>query len=191
MSILDHYYEVKTPPVALPLNFATASAWCRDIDAADADLVETLIAAATDKLESMTNRVFVTRTITGMFSCFGTSEFERYDFIEVRRSPFASIVTVKVNGVTLDAAEYELKKKHGYHRVLFLGSHTLDAVAYPIEIEFTAGYSTVPGGILVGIQQLVLFWYENRGDVSTDGSMTIPLVVKTIVNQYRIKTAHG
>ena len=186
------FYEVETPPDTTPVLLAEAQNWCRDLDSADDALVTSLISAATDQIESMTNRVLVKRTYTGKFSNLSCSKFEPHYYVEIRKAPLFSVTSVKVNGTTLDAADYVIKMKHGFSRILFLNSHSLDSeLAYPIEVEFIAGYDSPPKAIVTAIEQLILFWYENRGDVDTDNSKSIPLVVKAIVKQYRIVASYG
>jgi uncharacterized phiE125 gp8 family phage protein len=186
------FYQVTTPPAADPILFAAASAWCRDIDIADTTIVDQLISAATLLVESQTNRVLESRTITGKFDCFKTSKFECKQFVELRRAPLVSVETVTVNGDVLPSADYILKESSAFARILFQNSFVLDTdLAFAIEVSFVAGYAAVPADIITAIEQLVLFWYENRGDVSTDKKQLIPLVTKQIIKQNRILNTFG
>ena len=186
------FYEITIPPANLPVLFTEASEWCRDIDVADTSLVNSLLSAANDQVELLTNRVLVSRTITGKFSNFSFSKFENYYFVEIRRAPLVSVTTVKVNGALLLSSDYIVKNKNGFSRILFKNDYSLDSsLDYAIEVEFVAGYTTVPPGIITAIKEIVLFWYENRGDVSTDGKMIFPLSAKLILNQYKILATYG
>lgn len=188
------YYEVTTPAASDPVLFAAAANWCRDIDATDTALVNSLIAAATDQIEMMTNRVFITRTYSGWFQNFKTSRYEPHCYLEVRKATLASVTSITINGTLVDSGDYIVKQKSGFSRILFpIPPTLLDDEAYPIEVEFIAGTAveSVPDGIITAIQQLVLFWYENRGDIGTDGNVGIPLVVKALVKQYRILATYG
>ena len=186
------FYEIKTAPAGDPVSFAEASAWARDINVADTALVTSLISAATLQLESMTNRVFVSREITGSFSWFEVSNYEKLPYIEVRRSPLIDINFVYINGEVVPSDDYIIKKNSGFSRILFKESYTLDDdVAYPIVIIFTAGYASVPDNIKACIKQIVLFWYENRGDISTYEKMKLPFVAMPIIRQYRIVNTFG
>ena len=196
---MNDFYEIKTASATEPITLPEAKAFGRDIDSTDDDIVTGLIEAARFQLESMTNRVFVTRTFTGKFTGFCESAFEDLLYVELRRSPLISVVSVKINGdLQTVTTDYLVKEKSGFSRVLFqtpATSITLDVDdPYPIEIEFTAGYGAaadVPENILTSVKQLVLFWYENRGDVSTDKKQLIPFVVRQIMKQYRIVNSYG
>lgn len=191
---MSDFYELTTPASVQPVLFADASEWARDIDTTDQTLVESLIEAATDLVESQTNRVFESRTFTGKFDCLNSSKFEPFSFIELRRSPLISVTSVSINGTTLvEDTDYIVKEKSSFSRILFIvTTDTLDTdLPYPIEVVFIAGYSTVPEDVITAIKQIVLYWYENRGDVSTDGQLKIPLVSSAIIRKNRIVNTYG
>ena len=103
-----------------------------------------------------------------------------------------SITSVKVNGVVLDSADYIIKEKSSFSRILFPSVESLDSdLAYPIEVEFVAGYSSIPDNIITAVKQVVLFWYENRGDVSADDKESFPAVARKLLRQYRIVNSYG
>ncbi len=192
----NDFYEIKTPAVNEPITLAEAKSWGRDIATADDSIVTALIEAAREILESAMNRVFVSRTFTGKFSNFCRSSFENFLFVELRRSPLISVVSVKINGDLLTlTTDYIVKEKSSFSRILFKSSATSitfdEDLAYPIEVEFTAGFATVPEDILAAVKQTVLFWYENRGDVSTDGKQLLPFVVMPIIKKNRIVNTYG
>lgn len=189
---MSDFYEITTPAVADPIAFAEAAAWCRDIDATDTTLVESLISAATILVESQTNRVLEVRTIKGSFDVLCTSAYESKEFVEIRRSPLVSIISVSVNGNALTSPDYILKKSSTFTRILFQDSHILDEnLAYPIEIVFTAGYAVVPKDLITALEQIVLFWYENRGDVSADKNQNLPAISRRIIKNNRIVNTFG
>lgn len=193
---MSDFYEIKTAPVGSPVTFAKASEWCRDIDVADTTLVEALISAANDQAEKETNRVFVERTFTGKFDSACISNSESKEFVELRRAPLISVTSVKVNDVALTVdVDYIIKESSSFSRILFLTTQDPDSdLAYPIEVEFVAGYGdkdNQPDWITTVIQQIVLFWYENRGDVSTDKKQILPFVSKVILKQHKILNTYG
>jgi uncharacterized phiE125 gp8 family phage protein len=194
--MITDFYEITTPAAEDPVNFNTASEWCRDISTVDQTLVETLISAATKQCEKTTNRVFVSRTFTGKFVTTCVSPFEQNEYIELRRAPLISVTSVKVNGVALTVdVDYIIKESSSFSRILFLNSISPDAdLGYPIEVEFVAGYgnqAAQPDWITTVIQQIVLFWYENRGDVSTDKKQVLPQVAIPILRQHKILNTYG
>ena len=187
---MSDFYELVTAPIEQPLTFNTASKWCRDIHSEDADLVTALIKSATNLFESMSNRVFVTRSLTGKFPGVCSSNQESHPFVAIKRSPLIAISEIRTDGDVLDPTAYAIKESSSFARVWFLENLDLDVdTPYPIEIDFTAGYglaASLPSEIITMLEQTILFWYENRGDVSTDEKQQIPFVAKQILKSIRI-----
>lgn len=195
---MTDYYEITTAPATPPLTTSEAKEFLRVDNSADDALIEALVMAATNQGEKYTNRVFIERTITGFFSGFDFSQFERYPFITLRRAPLGVINSIKVmlNDALEDipSADYQLKKSSGFARILFLVSISADDVPYPVEVGFDIGYGKpgeVPDDIKTAIKQHVLFLYENRGDVQPEGGKGIPVEVKAIYGKYRILNTYG
>ncbi len=194
--MITDFYNVSIPPVGEPITFDEASDWCRDIDVADTALVESLIAAAVEYCENYVNRIFVERTIVGNFTVYSASKFEPYAYIELRRSPLISVDEIRINGDIIDPADYIVGESLSFSRVLFPSILSLDYTdtKYPIQATFQAGYGakdSQPGWVETAIKQLVLFWYENRGDVAPDKKQLMPFVLKAILNQRRILNTYG
>lgn len=188
---MSDLYTIITPADESAVAFSEASAWCRDINIADTDLVEGLITAATLIVESQTNRVFIQRTINAEFDCFNSSKFEPKLFVELRRAPLISVTSVTVNGTVLPSTDYIIKNSSSFTRILFQNSFVLDTdVAYAISVLFIAGYAVVPKDLIIAIEQIVLYWYENRGDVSADEDH-LPKIAKQIIKQNRILNTFG
>lgn len=195
---MTDYYEITTPAATLPMSLAEAKKFLRVDNSADDSLIEGLLSAAINQGEKYTNRVFIERTITGYFSGFDLSQFERYPFITLRRSPLKTINSVKVmlNDTLQDipAADYQLKKSSAFARILFLASISADDVPYPVEVGFDVGYGNpgaVPEDIKTAIKQHALFLYENRGDVQPEGGKGVPVEVKAMYSKYRILNTYG
>lgn len=189
---MSDFYEITVPAVTDPILFAKASAWCRDIDISDTELVNELISAATILVEKQTNRVLEVRTIKGNFDRLCTSIYENKEFVEIKRSPLISIISATVNGDILTSSQFILKKSSSYARILFNDSHILDEdLAYAIEIVFTVGYASVPKDLITALEQIVLFWYENRGDVSANDNANLPTIARRIIKNNRIVNTFG
>ncbi len=192
------YYEIKTPAAEFPVTTAEAKLWCKVETTADDDIIDALIAAATEQGQKYTNRIFVKTVFTGFFSVFETTCFELYPFITLRRAPLDSIVSVKymIDDVLTDADtdNYQLKKKLTFSRILFLNAPNSDNIPYPLQVEFDAGYTNaaaVPKDIKTAIKEHINFLYENRGDVIADGKIGMPLEVEAIYSRYRILETFG
>lgn len=195
---MTDYYEITTPAATLPMSSAEVKKFMRIDTSADDALIEAFISAATNQGEKYTNRAFIERTITGYFSGFDLSQFERYPFLTLRRAPLKAINSVKVmlNDSLQDipVADYQLKKSTAFARILFLATISADDVPYPVEVGFGVGYGTpgaVPEDIKTAVKQHVLFLYENRGDVQPEGGKGMPVEVKAMYSKYRILNTYG
>lgn len=191
------YYDIKTPPAEL-ITLADAKVWIRmdsDITADDA-LIQALIEAATEACEIHTNRCFVQRTFYGYFSTLAISKQQNYDypFVQVRRAPIVSLTNayLYVDGdysSLVDAGDYELQQSPAFARVRFYQDLSADEVAFPLRLEFVAGYgaaSDVPEALVTAVKQELAFLYENRGDVAPDGKKGMPVEVRSLLTKYRI-----
>ena len=189
----DDFYRVDTGPDGEPVTLAEAKAFMRVENTVDDDLIEGLLDATLGEGEDYTNRAFITRTITGFFSGLAVSDFEAYPFVQIRRAPLASIISVKVTlNDTLedvDSDDYQLKESSEFSRVLFTSTPNCDDIPYPLQIQITAGYgvaANVPERLKTAMKQHALFLYENRGDVAPDGKIPMPLEVQAMYSKYRI-----
>lgn len=191
-------YEVTTPPAEYPVTLAEAKEACRITHSAEDDLITALIQAATLKLETYTNRIFIERSITGYFQSLACSKWEKNLFLMIRRAPLISVDTVEVTendaqtSVTTD--EYDVKVTAAFPRIIFNGegSYSPDRIPYPWQVEFQAGYGAaadVPEAIKLIIMQFVCFLYRNRGDCADAPAM--PQTVKAFADEYRILNTFG
>jgi uncharacterized phiE125 gp8 family phage protein len=187
-------YDIKTAAEGYPVTVSLVKEWCRIGNKDDDNMIrEVLIPAATEQLEKYTNRVFIQRTFTGKFDAICWSNFERFNYLELRRAPLVSVTSVKVEsgGSQQAFTDFTTKDTSGFSRLMLTESlPTFDEVAWPIEVEFIAGYGAssteVPEDIRTALKQTILFWYDNRGDAEAEGGLQIPNVVKSILNKYRI-----
>lgn len=194
--MIKDFFELTTPPTEEPVTFTEAQDWCRDIDVADTNIVNLLIESARSEIEKAMNRVFVQRSFTGKFSDYAFTNEEIHLFVELRRAPLIAVSEVRVNGTALASTDYVVRESPSFSRILFpnINRDIDDELAFAIEVDFTAGYgaaSAVPSEFKLAIQEYVLFLYENRGDVDTDGSVAFPLVTKKIVRKNRIINSYG
>jgi uncharacterized phiE125 gp8 family phage protein len=190
-------YTITTPPESLPVTLEEVKLHLRVDNTIDDILIDSLINAAVDSLEKYSNRVFISRTIKGEFDNACLSKFERWPYLELRRSPLVSVTNVQVTsgGVQSAFTDFSIKNLSGFSRLLITDTMTFDTdIAYAIEVNFVAGYGDigdVPETIKNAIKLLVGFWYENRGDVAPDGKQGIPIEVQSIMNQYRVLATYA
>lgn len=189
-----NYYQIKTPAAGYPVTWEEAKSWGRGISDLDQSSVESLICSATNQLEKLSGRVFISREYHGFFSGIDVSDYEKYPFITIMRSPLISISLVELAGeIKVQDVDFFIKCQSSFSRVLFPSINSLQSFKgpWPIKINFQAGYEPVDDLIKNAILMLVLFKYENRGDVSADNGQSIPLEVKRIIcDNYRVSRVY-
>ncbi len=195
----DDFYTVTTPAIADPLSIDEVKNFLRVDNTADDSIIKALIKAVTIEGEKFTNRLFIQRTITGLFQQFDVSQFEEYSFVQVRRAPLVSVTSVKamVSSVwtDVDAADWQLKDTNTFPRILFLDNIDCDDVPYPLQVIFIAGYgvaTAVPEDIKEALKMHISFLYENRGDTDTEGKIKMPWATESVYRSgYRILNTFG
>lgn len=192
----DDHYKITVAPTSDPITSIEAKDFIKDVDNADDSLIEELIKAVTGMIEDYTNRIIMPTTFIGYFANLVETQFETYPFIQIKKAPLSSILTIKgmIDSVLTDipTTDYFLKETSTYARILFTTAPSVDSdIAYPLEVSFVAGYSTVPYEISIALKQWITFLYENRGDVVPDGKIEMPLIVSTILNKLRILNTFG
>lgn len=193
----NDYYDLIIPADEGPVTLAEAKAWCKVTHTAEDSLFTGLLAAAVAKAELFTNRVFIERTFTGFFSWLECSKYERGLYLELRRGPLLSVAGVEVTAedtqVIVSTDDYEVKKSNGFSRIVFSEfNETPDAIPYPIQVDFTAGYgdaSEVPEPIKLAIKEAICYWYSNRGDCSV--GQELPGISQGILSEYRIVNTYA
>ena len=195
--MVTDYYE-SAAVVTYPITLVELKLWLRITHATEDTLLNSLITAATEKAELITNRLFISRIVTGYFSGLECPKYEVGYFLAVRRAPVTAITTVKVMVddvlTTVGATEYNLKHTGGFPRIVFEEvNDSPDDVPYPYQVAFTAGYgvaATVPEPIKTAIKEIIAYWYQNRGDCGQQGG-EVPAIANGILQEYRIVNTFG
>jgi uncharacterized phiE125 gp8 family phage protein len=191
--MVTDFYEIETAASEQPVTLVEAKAWCKITNSTEDTLITALIVAATEKAEKFTNRVFITRTITGHISGLDCSQYERGLFIALRRAPLVSVTTVKVlvddTLETVSSDDYNVKETGGFPRIVFeeVNENPDSLPPYPYQVEFVAGYgaaAAVPEAIKTAIMEAVCYWHSNRGDCG--GGEELPGIAKGILREYKI-----
>lgn len=163
-----------------------AFTWCR-IDGYDEahpefGLVESLILAAEEEIESYLNKVI--RKGVFVFNFTGFCAFD------VNKYPCKSIDSVKYHDgtafVDLDAANFE-KFKYSNDGVLIRYKGTLPTVQDrldAVKVTVTCGYelADVPNYVKLAMQLMVGEWYNNRDN----GKKEFPTVAESILRKHRM-----
>ncbi|HRI77403.1 MAG TPA: head-tail connector protein [Alphaproteobacteria bacterium] len=201
---------VKTAPSGFPVSLEEAKLQLRVDAETEDDLIEWLIAAATDAAEKFTGRVFLTRTFQMYLDRWPSQAAQREWWdgvregadvgdpvraIELPYPPLASVVAVTVyddndGAAVWPASNYHIDNKATPGRLALRMGGTIPLPTKTIngiEIEYTAGYGAagnVPVLIKQAILRLVAYLYENRGD---DGDTAITNTgAGVLLGQYRI-----
>ena len=154
-------YVVTVPPTTEPLTSAEVTAHVIPIDSSDSTYITDAIKDAREYCEDKTGRALAAQTIKAYPDRFECT-------MRLPREPIVSITSVKYtdyDGVetTMSATNYKLNEAAG--RISFKEIPAFDpSIEKPIEITYTAGYTTLPRVIRRAMLILAAFWYENRGD---------------------------
>ena len=164
--------KVIVQPSTEPITVAQAKAWLRVDYDTDDSLIEVLITSARTKAEHHTNRAFIEQTISEVTAAESELRLSVGDVL--------AIVSVTVEGETLDPALYELKEDELGALVEF-DTEPL----YPPTIVYTAGYGPdiddVPKAIVQAMLLAIAEMYENR----TDRLQRLPTASYHLLNTVR------
>ena len=168
--------------------------WCR-IDNDDDDLIlDALRCACVDWAEKYTNKHFIQRNSIMYTEKLSESKYENGPYIQIIKAPLLSLVLVEsfVNGVytTVDSSYYSLKRSSSIPRVVFSNIPQYDRTeAQPFRLSLITGYGPntddIPTAIRRGVLTHILYLYENRGDVISEGGISVPLEAICLYNKYR------
>ena len=162
------------------------------VTATDEDeLIDTLVDAATARAQTITNRQFITASLTLTLDKFPT-------VIQLPRAPLQSITHVKyydTDGAqqTWSSAEYTVDTESSPGRLApaygyTWPSHRVQLNA--IEVEYIAGYGDdpgdVPAGLRTAIKMLAGHWFENREFTTEIALRETPEAVNALLWQYRV-----
>ncbi len=195
-------YQLVTAPESEPVSPTEAKAHLR-VDISDDDLyIGTLITAARQRAETITNRSLVTQTWRAWGDGF-PAETDPRGFLSIPLSngPVITVTSVKYTdaaGVlqTLAGTEYTLDNKIADRVPTVRPAYgrswpsTLDD-GDSVQVEYQAGYGAagaVPAPIKAAILQYVGHWYQNREVVITGTIVSeTPLAGDTLLWPYRLQ----
>lgn len=183
-------------PGAEPVTLAEAKTHLRvDVDDDD-DLIEGLIQAAREHVESV-----IWRSLVSQDWALTLDAWPSGDRLELPRPPLQSVATITYvdeDGVshTLAAADYLVDTAREPGRVVLKSGATWPSAtlrpAAGIEVAYTAGYGDagddVPRAIRAALLLLVGHWYENREAVmeGARAGQETPLAVDMLLATYRV-----
>lgn len=180
-----------TDPTEEPISVTEAKTHLR-VDISDDDtLIEGLIQAARDYLESATRRAFCTQTWRLSLEDWP----DKYE-IEIPRPPLVSVTSLKYTDsagtvTTLSSSLYTVDTDSEPGRFVLNYGESWPSVTLgtgtPIQLVYVAGYggaSAVPQWIKQAMYLLVGHWYENREATITGAgvlSNPIPFTLESLI----------
>ncbi len=127
-----------------PLSLSLAKAWCRVTYTDEDMLITSLITQARDVIEQYLNVSMIDKTLT--------LDMTKRSSIQLPFGPVQAITSIKDSDG--EGIDYDVKNE-------FLQFNQIVDYA---RIIYTVGYDTVPSGLILGLKQVILRYFENRGD---------------------------
>lgn len=181
---------LKTAPAIEPVSIEDLMDYIRIDDHDEEIFLDRLLKSAREKMEAITSRAFITQTWT-----YFLTEWPGEAFMELPRPPLQSVTSIKytdylgVQTTFTEAGNWGADTDSEPGQVILDYGIDWPSVTLrdrlPIEVEYVAGYGlladNVPGPITQAIEELVHFWYDNRG-----GGLPVPSNIKNMVAHYRM-----
>lgn len=197
MLITADYVTETVAPAAEPISREEAKLYSRIDISTDDTLIDLLIKAAREEVETYTGRAFVKRTYRADIPRF-------FDVMELPHPPVIAISGIQYYTATSPAALTTLATSNytlDRNRVIRSYDGTwpaVDPVPNAVQITYTAGYpatsspevpaENVPGAIKAAMFLIIGDLYENReGQIVMPGqSVQVNPTVKRLLNYYRV-----
>jgi uncharacterized phiE125 gp8 family phage protein len=196
------HIRVKTAPTVEPVTLYEAKTHCRlDYEESEENsLIETLITAARQQVEALTNRALITQTLQLVLDAWpdGAIELPRPPVVTVTSVTYADYLGVPA---TLSAAtDYYLDDESEPALVALRHGKSWPRIALrssgAIVVEYTAGYgataASVPRSIVQAMLLLIGYWYENREAMADSkfavGLRETPFAVSALLAPYVVRT---
>lgn len=172
--------------------------WLRIDNAQDDYILESLRVTCVDYAEKYTGIYFIQKSVVINFSGLQTTKYERYPYIDLPKSYISSVQKVESiqdSTATLILGTYYTFKNdsNGIRRIIFTTLPAYDTTEpYPFIVSFTSGFgassSDIPDGIKIAIKTHIAYLYENRGDVQSEGALSVSKETISLLNMYKVRT---
>ena len=158
------------------------------LHAAEDELINSLILAATAWAEDYTNRALISRSVKqnfGAFCCYmplelvPVSEIERIEYYDEKND--TQVLSTDIYQLSDDKTDAQvlLKPKQVWPKI---SENNL----YPITVYYKAGAAAIDERYRAAIKLLVGYLYENREDAPVKDTETMPRASKYILNGLKI-----
>lgn len=177
---------VITPPASEPVSLAEAKLFLRIDQAAEDDLIQTLIVAAREAVEAGCGRALIKRRVRESLDIW------RRDSVGgavLGAGPVSSVVMVRLiatNGAqsVIEADRYRLEGSHDRPRLVFeAGVPATLRTAGGVEIEYDAGFAEdaaeLPVALRLSVLQIIAALYEARR-----GEAQIPEAARALMRPF-------
>lgn len=161
--------------VNTPISLSDAKAWLKMEEDDDNAIITALIDEVIDLAEREYNFTIVDKTVTAVYESFGNR-------IHLLMAPVKTVTSIKL--IDSEGEETTLTNTEDYH---YKGNtvYISKGSANLLEIVYTAGWDSLPSGILLGLKKMILSAYEDRQDVAGMSVELIPGNSRQIFKRYR------
>jgi uncharacterized phiE125 gp8 family phage protein len=178
------------PPAVEPILLVQAKNWLR-IDHADEDeLVAALIASARLVVESASGRMLISQTWRIVMDVWPEGDIV-IPLAPVRQVVALRTLTAAGVSVVIAPSSYVASAAGGLGRIRFLTKppepeRTISGIEIDVELGFSSNSQGVPETLKTAMRLLIARWYEQRGDVESDGAFErMPPAVAALIAPYR------
>lgn len=163
------------------LSTADAKSWMKVDTSADDSLIADLVAEVIDVVEETYSFQLIEKTVTAEWESYG----KRVDLPLFPAQSVASVKTINNQGTetTLTAGDdYYLQGDTLIFNSIYAYENTFERIR--LKVVYTAGYTSIPNGIILGLKKAVLSNYEDRQDLVEGGVSELPNGSKSHFKRY-------
>ena len=179
-----------TPPAVEPISLTQAKIWLRIDHSHEDELISALIASARLVVESAARRMLVLQTWRIVMDQWPSAD------IIIPLAPVRRVLALRTlndvdAGVVAPPSTYIAATSGGVGRIRFLTAaiapqKKIGGVEIDVELGFGSGPEGVPETLKTAMRLLIARWYEQRGDVESDGVFErMPPAVASLIAPYR------
>ncbi len=187
--------EVKlvTARVVPALRIEDVKSYLKVNSTADDFTIKTCIDAAADTFDAWTNKILITQTYMTYFEDISAA-------MQLRRGNYQSLVLIEylLAGVwtSYETSNFNVDVSDDYPVVLMQQNASAPNVdqdqPHPVRVTFKAGYgdkpNTIPPMTQLGLLQLILFVYQNRGDYDQG---KLPSTLKLFLDNNKVRSLYA
>lgn len=175
-----------TPPASFPVALAEAKTHLEYEDTDRDNLINGLIAAATDYVEQWTGKSLIAQTWRLTLDAFS-------DTIQFPKNPVQSVTALTYYDTlgalqTFSADDYTVDTASNPAWLVLNSDASWPAIAdgvNMVRVDFVAGYAAIPASFKHSILLLIGQWFDHRSGVSDKAMSEVPHAVESLLRPYR------